>query len=283
MRFEQPTELDQALALLTACPDMTVLAGGTDVVVHRRAGKIHPAGLLDITRIPQLREINREGERISVGAAVTCAEIERSEVLQAACPLLCAAAASVGSPQIRSRATVGGNVANASPAADLIPALTALDAKAVLCGGEGSRRMPVSELVLGASRNGLRPGELMTAFEVPILNGAACWSFDKIGRRNALAIARLNGACVFTLREGRMEQVRLCIGAATDRPLRFREAEQFLEGGEASDQRFSQAGELVEQEILAQTGMRASSAYKLPVSAAFTARLLRRAWKGERA
>lgn len=283
MRFEQPMELDQALAVLTACPDITVLAGGTDVVVHRRARKIQPTGLLDITRIPQLREIRLSEGVLSVGAAVTCAEMERSKALQTACPLLCAAAACIGSPQIRSRATIGGNVANASPAADLIPALTALDAAAVIQREGGSRRVPVADLVLGVSQTVLCPGELITAFEMQVPDAAACWSFDKIGRRNALAIARLNGACVFTLREGRMETVRLCIGAAADRPLRCREAEAFLEGGEASDQRFSQAGERVEREILARTGMRASSGYKLPVSAAFTARLLGRAWKGERA
>ena len=139
MEFLQPASLEEALSLFAERPAYTILAGGTDVVVHRRAGKLMPEGYLDVTRVPELREI-RGGRTVFVGAAVTCGTLEHDPVIRAACPLLAAAAASVGSPQIRSRATLGGNVANASPAADLIPALTAVEGKAVISSRSGIRK-----------------------------------------------------------------------------------------------------------------------------------------------
>lgn len=273
MDFLQPNSLEEALSLLAEHPAYTILAGGTDVVVQRRAGKRSPVGYLDITRIAELREI-RGGETVFIGAAVTCGELERSSVLKTACPLLAAAGASVGSPQIRSRATLGGNVANASPAADLIPALTAADGKAVICGGGGRRTVEIPDLVQGPGRAALEPGELILGFELPAFRKETCWGFDKIGRRNALAISRMNGAVSWDFTGGRMQNVRLCIGAATRRPVRFRQAETLLEGNAPEAELFLQAGAAVSEAIRAETGIRESSRYKLPVAAEFTARLL---------
>lgn len=273
MEFLQPEGLEEALSLLAEHPSYTVLAGGTDVVVRRRAGKLTPGGYLDITRIPELREI-RGGETVFVGAAAVCAELERNAVLQTYCPLLAAAAASVGSPQIRSRATIGGNAANASPAADLVPTLTAAGAKAVIGRQGGRRRADIPDLVQGPGRCALEEGELIIGFEIPAFSPNTRWNFDKIGRRNALAISRMNGAVCWEEDGGRMKHVRLCIGAAARRPMRFPAAEALLEGQAPDGALFLRAGQAVSEEILAQTGLRESSRYKLPVSAGFTARLL---------
>ena len=276
MEFLQPASLEEALSLFAERPAYTILAGGTDVVVHRRAGKLMPEGYLDVTRVPELREI-RGGRTVFVGAAVTCGTLEHDPVIRAACPLLAAAAASVGSPQIRSRATLGGNVANASPAADLIPALTAVEGKAVISSRSGIRKAEILELVLDAGRCALEAGELILGFEVPAFQTDTCWAFEKIGRRNALAISRMNGAAAFELADGRMKNVRLCIGAATRSPQRFRTAEALLEGNTPGTELFRQAGGAVSEEILDKTGIRNSSQYKLPVSADFTVRLLENA------
>lgn len=273
MEFLRPNSLEEALALLAEHPAYTILAGGTDVVVRRREGRLTPEGYLDVTLAPELREI-RGGETVFVGAAVTCREMEESSLLAEACPLLAAAASTVGSPQIRSRATLGGNTANASPAADLIPALTAVGAQAVICCREGMRRVSLPDFILGPGRCALEPGELILGFTLPPFRAETRWSFDKIGRRNALAIARMNGAALWEEDDGRMRNVRLCVGAATRRPNRFRQAEALLEGQIPDNTLFRRAGEAVSRTILAETGTRESSRYKLPVAADFTARLL---------
>lgn len=276
MEFLRPQTLEEALSLLGEHPAYTILAGGTDVIVRRREGRLTPEGYLDVTLIPELREI-RDGESIFIGAAVTCRELEESPLLAVVCPLLAAAAATVGSPQIRSRATLGGNAANASPAADLVPALTAADAQAVIQSRQGTRRAALPDLIQGPGRCALEPGELILGFVLTPFREAVRWSFDKIGRRNALAIARMNGAAVWEEDGGRMRNVRLCIGAATRRPARFHEAEALLEGQSPDKHLFRQAGEAVSQAILKETGTRESSSYKLPVAVEFTARLLENA------
>ena len=276
MEFLRPQALEEALSLLAEHPAYTILAGGTDVVVRRREGRLAPEGYLDVTLVPELREI-RNGESIFVGAAVTCRELEESPLLAAVCPLLAAAASTVGSPQIRSRATLGGNVANASPAADLIPALTAADAQVVIQGRQGTRRAALPDLIQGPGRCALEPGELILGVVLEPFRETARWSFDKIGRRNALAIARMNGAVVLEEEGGQMRNVRLCAGAAARRPVRFRGAEALLEGQNPDKDLFRRAGEAVSQAILEETGMRESSRYKLPVAVEFTARHLENA------
>lgn len=280
MEFLQPSSLEETLSLLIKHPAYTILAGGTDVVVHRRAGKLTPEGYLDVTRVPELRKIHG-GQTVFVGAAVTCGELEHNPVIGTACPLLAVAAAAVGSPQIRSRATLGGNVANASPAADLIPVLTAAEGKAVICSKNGIRRVEIPELIQDAGHCALKEGELILGFELPAFHDDTRWEFEKIGRRNALAISRMNGAVVFELAEGRMRNVCLCVGAVTQSPQRFRKAEAILEGNVPELELFRKAGSAVSEEILFQTGMRDSSRYKLPVSISFTVRLLENAMRRE--
>ncbi|MDY3619528.1 FAD binding domain-containing protein [Agathobaculum sp.] len=277
--FYQPAALGEALSLLAGADRPAVLAGGTDIVVARREGKRADTAYLDITRIPELRETAQAEGGVTLGAAVTFSEMENSTVLQTHFPLLCQAAASVGSPQIRSRGTVGGNVANASPAADVAPALAALDAVALVQSKSGARRVPVAELIEGAAKTALDPGELIVSFFIPALPPDTRQGFDKIGRRNALSIARLNGACALTARGGKIAQARLCIGAATNRPHRFAEAEALLCGRAPDEALFAEAGKLISAAILEETGTRASSVYKLPVAAEFTAALLRKTWE----
>ena len=136
-------------------------------------------------------------------------------------------------------------------------------------------------MVLDAGRCALEAGELILGFEVPAFQTDTCWAFEKIGRRNALAISRMNGAAAFELADGRMKNVRLCIGAATRSPQRFRTAEALLEGNTPGTELFRQAGGAVSEEILDKTGIRNSSQYKLPVSADFTVRLLENAMRRE--
>ena len=279
MDFYQPCQLQMALDCLQKNPDLTILAGGTDVVVHRRAGKIQPTGYLDITRIPNLQSITFDTQ-LFIGAAVTCATLETNPLIAQHAPLLAAAAACVGSPQIRSRATIGGNVANASPAADMVSALVVLDAKAILVSASGKRMIPVTELICGSSSCALQTGELICGFVCQTIGGFTKWAYDKIGRRNALAISRLNGACTVHFNGEFLTDVHLCIGAVANRPSRLTEIEAYMEGKVPTNELLTRAGQMTEKVLAREIGGRASSSYKLPVSADFTTRLLRNALGG---
>lgn len=271
-----PDTVKDAVSLLHRLGNGKILAGGTDWMVHRRESGEEPAAYLDITRIPRLRTIAREQDKLWIGAAVTFAEIERSEQIQTCCALLGQAAASVGSPQIRSCGTIGGNLANASPAADSVPALTALGATAELEGPDGVRCVRVEDLIIGMGKTIMQPDELLTGVYVPVLQPDMRAAFDKIGRRKALAIARMNGACVLQMQGDVIAHARLCIGAVMNQPRRCTAAEALLQGRRPDDALFRQAGEAVREMTLQYTGMRASSAYKLPVVVDFTQKLLKK-------
>lgn len=272
-----PDTVKDAVSLLERIRNGKILAGGTDLMVCRRKSGEEPAAYLDITHIPRLRTIAMEEDKLWIGAAMTFAEIERSEQIKKYCVLLGQAAASVGSPQIRSCGTIGGNIANASPAADIVPTLTALCATVELEGPDGVRCVPVEDLIIGMGKTIMKPGELLTGVYVPVLQSDARIAFDKIGRRKALAIARMNGACVLRMHGAIIREAQLCIGAVMNQPRRCTAAEAVLQGRQPDDALFRLAGEKVRQMILQYTGMRASSAYKLPVVVDFTQNLLNKA------
>ncbi len=214
-----PTSLDDALAALAAHPDALLLAGGTDLMVevneaHRRLGDDET--IVAVGRVPELRSwIHDPGARtLRLGAGVTYAELER-QPLAGLVPALAQAARTVGSPQIRNAATIGGNLATCSPAGDGLPVLAALEATVELHGADGMRTMPVGEFMTGVKRTALRPTELVTAITLPVLDG---WQgYAKVGVRNAMVIA-IAGACLAVDRPAR--SVRLALGsvAPDDRP-----------------------------------------------------------------
>ena len=275
--FYSPKTIEEAVALLCENPGITILAGGSDIVVSRRLGKIQPSGYLNIIEIEALQCIAIEDGKLFVGSAVTFEHAKECALLKETCPLLCEAAASVGSPQIRSRGTFGGNVMNASPAADTVPAFVAAEAQAIFLSGKGRRSISVEALIEGHGKVAADNDELLLGFYLPLWEPGKKWCFQKIGRRNSLAISRINGACTIDIKDGKIANSHLCIGAATNMPMRFIEAEELLNGNSAADELFKAAGQAVSEKILAVAGRRASSEYKLPVIRDFTAHILRTA------
>lgn len=213
-----PVGLEEALALLAARPDATVVAGGTDVMAAVNLGRLRPAAVLDLSRVPELKSWERTPGRRVVGAGVTFARIA-AELPDATA--LAQAARTVGSPQVRNRATLGGNVATASPAGDGIAALAAYDAAIVLARGVGRRIVPWEEFFLGPKRTALEPGELVLAAEwrPPVGAGA----FAKVGPRQAMVIA-VASACVQL--DEPAHAVRIALGSVGPTVVRAREAER---------------------------------------------------------
>ncbi len=215
-----PRTLDEALQQKSAHPDAISLAGGTDVMVEINFGRLRPAGIIDLTRIPELREWRREDSHLFLGAGVPYSRIVRE--LADFVPLV-QASRSVGSPQIRNRGTVGGNLGTASPAGDALPVLAAYDAEVVLQNRRGTRSLPWHTFLQGPKKTAMAPDELIVGTRWQVVNGPG--SFSKIGTRNAMVIA-VAGLCLQVDLDAR--QLRVALGSVGPTILRATEAERFI-------------------------------------------------------
>ena len=207
----------------SAHPEAMPIAGGTDVMVEINLDHHRPAAIIDLTRIRELNEWAADGDLLRIGAGVTYARIigELGDRL----PGLAMASRTVGSPQIRNRGTVGGNLGSASPAGDAHPVLLATDAVVELASTAGTRRLPAREFFTGPKRNAMRKDELIAAFLVAPASGPQ--QFSKVGTRNAMVIA----VCSFALAlDPERRHVGTGIGSAAPTPVIADEAEKFLEG-----------------------------------------------------
>src|SRR6266700_2365637 len=223
MDFLQPATWADALSARAANPGATPLAGGTDVMVELNFDKHRPDALLDLTRVPELAEWAMDDGQVRLGAGVTYTRViaELSSLL----PGLAMASRTVGSPQIRNRGTVGGNLGTASPAGDAHPALLAGDALVEVASTRGTRLVPAAEFYVGVKRNALALDELITAVRLPPAEGPQ--QFAKVGTRNAMVIAVCAVGLSLFPTSGR---VGAAIGSASPTPRHAVAAEEFLAG-----------------------------------------------------
>src|SRR5215218_8304147 len=240
MDFLQPASWQEALTLRAERPDAVPIAGGTDVMVDINFDRRRPGALLDLGRVAELREWSEDGGTVRLGAGVPYTRI--IEDLGDRLPGLAMAARTVGSPQIRIRGTVGGNLGSASPAGDAHPPLLAAGAVVeVASSARGARTIPAAEFYTGVKRNALAPDELIAAVLVPTAAGPQ--QFCKVGTRNAMVIAVSAFACA--LHPDR-RAVGTGIGSAAPTPRRAPEAESFLAGELESAGLWESRGELPE-------------------------------------
>jgi len=263
-RVHQPRTLAEALRLLRDEGPLIPLAGCTDVYVGLNFGT-GPAGpFLDLSGLRALRGIRRgAGQTLVIGALTTFAELGRHPLVRRHAPTLAQAARQVGGVQIQNRATLGGNIANASPAADGVPVLAAADARLWLASAGGERRVPVTAFFTGYRQTALLPGELIRAIELPPPSGRP-W-FRKVGTRAANAIAKVVLAGV------RDALPRLAIGSVAPTVLRLPRTEAALAAGASPDQ----AAAVLDTEIAPIDDLRSTAAYRRQVAA----NLLRQFWK----
>jgi CO/xanthine dehydrogenase FAD-binding subunit len=223
MEFLQPTTWAEALQMKSAHPEAMPIAGGTDVMVEINLDRHRPASIIDLTRVGELAEWGMDGELLRIGAGVTYARIigELGDRL----PGLAMASRTVGSPQIRNRGTVGGNLGSSSPAGDAHPPLLASGAVVELASTSGSRRLPAREFFTGPKLNAMKKDELIAAFLVEPAKGPQ--QFSKVGTRNAMVIA----VCSFAISlDPESKHIGTGIGSAAPTPVVAGEAERFLEG-----------------------------------------------------
>jgi CO/xanthine dehydrogenase FAD-binding subunit len=285
--YVRAQSVEQAAALLGDPSHVSrALAGGTDLLVLVRHQKPAFDRVVDLTRVPEMKQIERRhderrGDEVYIGAAVTFAEATESPLLQEFAPCLVEAALTVGGPAIRNTGTVGGNTINAAACADGVPSLVCLDAVAHLASASGTRSLLVSDLVTGANRTALQPGELLTHFTFPLPPTGARQAFSKLGRRNAQAISRLSMAAAGRLdAHGCVDYVRLVPGAAMPTPCRFVAVEEMLLGQAPAEDLLAAAGARTAELMLEVTGRRWSTEYKEVAIQALAERTLRRVLVG---
>ncbi len=218
MEFLQPSDWRGALEARAAHPGARAIWGGTDVMAELNFARSRPDALLDLTHVRELTAWETQDGWIRLGAGVTYARV--IDELSARLPGLALASRTVGSPQIRNRGTIGGNLGSSSPAGDALPPLYASGAEVELASASGTRRVPVAEFVVGPKRNILAPEELIAAAWIPAATGPQ--QFAKVGTRNAMVIA----VCSFALSLGE-RSVGTCIGSAAPTPRRAAAAEAF--------------------------------------------------------
>ncbi len=234
VELRQPQGLAAVLALLAAEPGVwTPLAGGTDVMVQYEAGQLAAKKLLSLARVPELLGVRTTATGIEIGALATYMEIQEHDVVRQEFPSLAAAGAETGGVAIQNRGTLGGNIANASPAADSPPALLTYDAEIELVSTHGTRRVPYATFHLGYKKTAMRPDELIRAVHLPRRAKAAptlVHHYRKVGTRKAQAISKVVFAAT-AWREGAiLRDVRLAFGSVAATTVRARAAEAALEG-----------------------------------------------------
>jgi len=278
-RLINPKSLVEALGYLNQYgKEAKIIAGGTDLLVQLRNEDHKISGvkiLVSIDSLPNLRYIKMDGDYISIGALVNHADIASSKLILDKVNFLSKAASMVGSPQIRNRGTIGGNLINASPAADTVPVLIALDAVLILQSLTGSRKLALRELFLKPYETCIRHDEILTEIKFRCLPEGSKTRFLKVGRRNALVIARLNLAVSLkTDEKGIVEDIRIAPGSIMPLPCRVDEAEKLLIGQTPNEEIINRASKKVVDIMVKKSGIRASTIYKKPVIEAVTRRVI---------
>ena len=227
---------------------------------------------MDLLRIPELRGIASDARALTIGATTTFADLRQHDDIRRSLPPLAEAAGVIGGWQIQTRATVGGNIANASPAGDSLPVWLALDASVVVAGPDRPRTIPYDEMHVGYRRTALRPLEIIHRIDVPRPHPNTSFLFRKTGGRQASAIATVVVAGAVTLVDGAIARARLAAGSVAPIPIRLTEVEQFLAGRHPSADVAEEAGRLAAAGVRPIDDVRSSAVYRAHV----TGRIVRR-------
>lgn len=268
-----PESKEQALALLASLEDVKIFAGGTDLLVKMRRGE-KCSNIVDITAIHDLKGVAEQNSFISIGAASTHNEISTNPVIRSQASSLATACGWVGSPAIRNMGTIGGNLVNASPAADSLAPLLIHEGEVVLESKGGTRKMKVEDFILSPYKTAIHSQELLTAIEIKGLSGYR-EGYKRVTKRAAWAISRLSVAWAIQEEGNLCKDVRLAIGSCTPMPFRPKAIEESLRGKVKSDEIIRAAVEGILEEIKRISGIRPSFEYKIPVVKGLLIEILR--------
>jgi len=277
--YESPKSLAQALSLLAAAGEKgRVLAGGTDLIIQMRAAVRKPEQIVDIKDIPDLQVIAFSAQDgLRLGAAVCCARITEDAVLKQNYPGLVEAAGLIGSDQIQSRCSLGGNLCNGSPAADTTPALIALSAQCVIASPRGTRTAPVEQIVTSPGRTVLQPDEILVEFRIAAPKGHSSDCYQRFIPRNEMDIAVVGVGVAVTVDGGKFTAARISLGAVAATPLLAQAAGDSLVGKPVNDESIAAAAVLAQQIATPITDMRGTAEYRTHLVGVLTRRVVKEA------
>ena len=264
-----PKTLQEALELISGGNEgIGIIAGGTDVVAgmrqgSNRFGRINQ--LVDVNHIKEMKGITGAGGIVTIGAAETFSGIISNKIIRKELPLLAKACGTIGSVQIRNRATIAGNFVNNAPCADTVPVLLAYDSTIEIKSLAGKRELPLAEFLKAPYRTQLNSDEIVTSIKVPLPKGDFKGDFYKLGRRRAVAISRITLALLIEIKESRINRLRIASGAVTPIGTRFNGIEKEFEGKTADEKTLKAIASRLGERVIEVTGLRWSSEYKLPV------------------
>lgn len=269
----RPRSLSEALSVLA---DETVVpvAGCTDLMVVDRATDRQHAGVCDLSLVPELHGSELKDGWFDFGAATTFSELRENADVVRQFPILHEMCGTIGGWQIQNRGTIGGNIANASPAGDSLPVLLALDAELVLAGADGRRKVRYSEMHRGYKKTKLRKGELIVRVRLPVPRPAMVQRFRKVGTRQAQAISKVVVAFTADLEHGALYNVRLAAGSVADRPVRLKKAEKACEGKPATLATADEIAALARSEVTPIDDVRSTAEYRTHVLGTVVRRMI---------
>ncbi|MGE0212020.1 MAG: xanthine dehydrogenase family protein subunit M [Parvibaculaceae bacterium] len=274
MRYIAPDSLDTAVKLLHAETGLArILAGGTDILAQLKSGMIEPDLLLDIKRIPGLSSITEESGGFRIGAAVSSAALGENAALRKAWPGLVEAANLIGSTQIQGRATVVGNLCNASPAADSVPAMVAADATVRITGPGGMRDLPAIDVAVSPGKTSLQKGEIVESVFLPARPPRACDAYLRFIPRTEMDIAVVGAGVSLTLDpKGTCTAARVALGAVAPRVLLVEEAAKALVGTQLEEKALARAAEAASAACRPIDDRRGTKEFRIKVAGVLTRR-----------
>ncbi|RLC71578.1 MAG: xanthine dehydrogenase family protein subunit M [Chloroflexi bacterium] len=266
--YKKPGSLAEALELKARYRERGVfIAGGTDLLIDLKSGLLQPEVIIDISSLDEIRYIRKDDDHIRIGAVTTISSIQKSPIVQSSAPILLKACKQFANPLIKNVATIGGNLVNASPAADMAPPLLVLEASVVLKSLDGERVLDLEKFFLGVKSTGQRSDELLTEIRFKSAEGLNC-EFVKLGQRRGSSISIVSLALMFNLTDGVISDgPRIALGAVAPVPFRARGAEDVLHGVEPSLENLKRAGVALKREVSPITDIRGSAGYRKEVSA----------------
>jgi carbon-monoxide dehydrogenase medium subunit len=281
-RYFSPRNLNEVLSLFDGLhKNIYIMAGGTDLLVRMKNREINVDGIIDLKRIPHLNYIEYDDKSgLKIGACSSIADVQKNPHLLAQYGALVEAASSIGSVQIRNKGTIGGNLCNASPAADLAPPLIVMDATVRIFGKAGERVVRLEDFFLGPGKPILQEGEILTEVQVPKLRPASGATYLKFSRRGGLDLAIVGVACLLVVNnDSRCELARIAMGAVAPTPVRAKKAEILMTGEKINNELIEEVSKIAAEEAKPISDIRASADYRREIVKVLVNRCIRKSMK----
>ncbi|PKN28417.1 MAG: xanthine dehydrogenase family protein subunit M [Deltaproteobacteria bacterium HGW-Deltaproteobacteria-21] len=281
-QYHEPKNLNEAIGLLGEMGGgASILAGGTDLLVNMKKGKLSPKNIVCLSRVEELKGVKRNHGSMSIGPCVTAADLKDREEVKSDFSALAEGAGLLGSPLIRNLATIGGNIVTARPAADLAPPLMVYGARVVLKKTEGERILPLEEFFLGPGQTSLETGEILCSIVLDSPPSFSGGGYVKLGLRKSLEISLVNVAAFLSLDgpSGPVRDARIVLGAVAPKPMRSSSAEETLIGGEPDERLFQIAAEKAAGDARPIDDFRGSAEYRREMVKVLTKKALVKAYE----